>query len=294
MKIIDTHVHLGDIYCGHKPSYHSATSNLSHFLPRLNEFLGFRLMHNSFLRRFDNPERAWHFVMDCVGISETKNLSRSLNKTGITFACVLALEPNVKTDWIIEQKETDKRIIPILSVHPKDLQKKEKLAKYIQKGCKGLKLHPILQDFSPESDDVFELVEEVKKYNIPIICHTGYFSISPKEKRIYGEIKSYEKLVQHFPNVIFIMAHMNVFRSQDAFSLARKYENIYLETSWQTSRHIREAINKIGSKRILFGSDWPYAYQDTSLKVIYRACKKEDDLENILFNNAEKLFNIMV
>lgn len=294
MDIVDLHVHLGDIFCGHDTKVHIRTqSKLAHFLPRLNEYLGFNLLHNSLIRKLQKPESSWKFTQDCIGLSDINNLSQSLDQTGINYACVLAVEPNVSTPWVVEQSKKEPRIVPFLSVHPKDPFKREKVSDYIKMGCKAMKLHPVIQNFLPNSKSVFDLIEEVKIYQLPILCHTGCFSIPHlHEQREYGNINNFIPLIEQFREVPFIIAHMNLLQSEEAIAIAKRFENVYLETSWQTVKNVQKAISALGSERILFGSDWPYAFQNTSLAVVKRACKSDQSFENVAGRNAKRLLRI--
>lgn len=294
MNAIDLHVHLGDIFCGHDIAQHkNFGSKLGHFLPRLNEYLGFELMHHPWLRNLEDPKSSWQFSKDCVGISDAAHLSKSLDQSGINYGCVLAVEPYVQTEWVIRQKQSEQRIIPFLSVHPDDLQMREKVKDYVKKGCKGVKLHPVIQNFSPASKNVFQLIETIAEYDLPVMCHTGCFSIPHLMKRgIHGQIENYMALIKAFPKVPFIIAHMNLLRSDKAIEAARQFENIYLETSWQTAGNIQKALAAVGSERVVFGSDWPYAYQHTSLAVVKRACANEREFENVSWKNAQRLIKL--
>ena len=216
-----------------------------------------------------------------------------MDKTEIERACVLALEPNVKTDWVIAQAREEPRIIPIFSIHPRDQRMRDKVKEYVQKGGRGLKLHPIIQGFSPQSKEVFDLIEEIKPYQLPVICHTGCFSIPHLEKRKeQGDIENFIPLMREFPQVPFVMCHMNLLEPEKAISVAKRFGNVYLETSWQTPRNIRRAMSAVGSVRIVFGSDWPYAFQSASIAAVKRACRRDSSLQNILWNNAKRLLRL--
>ena len=261
-------------------------------MPRLNEFFKFYPLHNRWLRRLEDPESTWAFTQDCIGISNVDHLSRSLDKTGIRHACVLALEPYVKSDWVIDQAKKEPRIIPVLSVHPDDNAKAEKINEYVRRGCRVLKLHPLIQDFSPRSKGVFDLIEAIQPHRIPVLCHTGCFSIPHLQKRKdQAGIENFVPLIRQFPSVSFIMCHMNLFSPDEAIAVAARFENVCLETSWQTPKNIRRAIGAVGSSRIVFGSDWPYAFQSTSLAAVRAACRDEESLQEILGGNARRLLN---
>lgn len=96
-----------------------------------------------------------------------------------------------------------------------------------------------------------------------------------------------------YSNVKFIMAHMgswDVGTDATAIELAQN-DNVYMDTSGIASSKnyvIEAVVNKVGSERILFGTD-SYAYGFQRGRIEY-AQISYDDKVNILRRNAEKLF----
>ena len=71
------------------------------------------------------------------------------------------------------------------------------------------------------------------------------------------------------------------------------HENVSVETSYATHpRRIFEAVNALGSDRIIFGSDFPCAPQGFELYKIQNATITDSDRENILYKNASRLLKI--
>jgi predicted TIM-barrel fold metal-dependent hydrolase len=65
-------------------------------------------------------------------------------------------------------------------------------------------------------------------------------------------------LALKFPKVNFIMGHSgHTDLVRDAISSASKSDNIYLETSYLYVAIINSALEKLGEKKIIFGSDTP-------------------------------------
>jgi len=143
------------------------------------------------------------------------------------------------------------------------------------KKCVGIKLHPRLHKYT--------LAEYGEKI----------FSFAEKRSAIvqmhYGK-EDYVGLADSFPNVTFIIAHLGGMLHIDAVSKA-KGRNVYTDTSGMASLKnmlIEYAVSQIGSDRILFGTD-SYAPGAQRGRIEY-ALISDKDKENILFNNAKKLF----
>ena len=80
---------------------------------------------------------------------------------------------------------------------------------------------------------------------------------------------------------------------EDIFTIIPKYENVSVETSYSTHpRRIRQAVNALGSERILFGSDFPTNEPGFELYKIQNAHLKEKEMENVLYRNASRLIKL--
>lgn len=109
-------------------------------------------------------------------------------------------------------------------------------------GLKGLKLHRL------PSRDILETVAEL---GIPILYHPE-------------KVANYHMIAAEFPQVPMIMAHLGNFASRDwnehlqAIAVARRYPNVYLETSsvvfW---KYLEMAAKELGADKLIFGSDGP-------------------------------------
>lgn len=145
--------------------------------------------------------------------------------------------------------------------------------------CVGIKLHPVLHKFSIEEhgDQIFSFAEK----------HSAMIQIHPEKAADY--ILPY---ADAFPNVTFIMAHLGGLGHINAIKNA-KHRNVYADTSGKASLKnmlIEYAVSQVGSDRILFGTD-TYAAGAQRGRIEY-ALISEQDKENILCNNAKKLFGI--
>ncbi len=110
-----------------------------------------------------------------------------------------------------------------------------------QLGLKGLKLH------KPPTREMLDVVAGLK---IPVLFHP------PK-------VADFHMIASAYPQINFIMAHLGSFSSQNwsehlaAIDAARRYPNVYLETSsvilW---RYLELAAREVPEK-LIFGSDGP-------------------------------------
>jgi len=190
------------------------------------------------------------------------------------------------SDWV---KKYPLRFVGFASVNPwYEAEAIIELKRSITElGLIGLKLHPVLQGFQANDKIVNPLIETAIQLNIPIFIHSG----TP----MYSLPLQIFDLAKKYPDGKFILGHMGgadfYFDIPTSFS---KIDNVYLETSLTChSGYVAEAINKIGYKRILFGSDSPVSEIDAELAKI-RVLNLSDNewlhitrlnIENLLLNN---------
>jgi len=109
-------------------------------------------------------------------------------------------------------------------------------------GLKGLKLHRL---------PTREVLDTVAELGIPILYHPE-------------RVANFHMIASAYPQVNFIMAHLGSFASQDwtehlaAIDVARRYPNVYLDTSSVVFfKFLEMAVAELGPEKIVFGSDGP-------------------------------------
>ncbi len=152
-------------------------------------------------------------------------------------------------------------------------------------GFRGIKLHPLIHAFLPTDDEVLPIVEFAGKERIPVAIHSGHppFSLP----------WSIGELAEMYPEVRVVMLHMGHAHGvyiQAAINTAKKHDNIILETSG-VSMHskIREAVERVGEERVVFGSDYPFHDYSVELQKVDVAGISEKQKELVLYRNAKKL-----
>ena len=154
-----------------------------------------------------------------------------------------------------------------------------------QWGFRGIKLHPLVHAFLPTDEEVLPIADFAAKERIPLAIHSGHppFSLP----------WSIGELAEMYPEVRIVMLHMGHAHGvyiQAAINTAKKHDNIILETSG-VSMHskIKEAVDKVGEERVVFGSDYPFHDYSVELQKVNVAGLSERQREMVLYENAKKL-----
>ncbi len=152
-------------------------------------------------------------------------------------------------------------------------------------GFRGIKLHPLFNAFLPTDEEVLPIVEFAGRERIPVAIHSGHppFSLP----------WSIGELAEMYPEVRIVMLHMGHAHGvyiQAAINTARRHDNIVLETSG-VSMHskIREAVEKVGEGRVVFGSDYPFHDYSVELQKVFVAGLTPRQRDLVLRENASAL-----
>jgi predicted TIM-barrel fold metal-dependent hydrolase len=150
---------------------------------------------------------------------------------------------------------------------------------------RGIKLHPLLDAFLPTDEVVLPIMDVARKERAVVAIHSGHppFSLP----------WSIGELAELYPDVKIVMLHMGHGHGvyiQAAINTAKKYDNIILETSGMPMHtKIKEAVEKVGEERVVFGSDYPFHHYSVELQRIKVAQLTAPQLEMVLHGNAKVL-----
>ena len=300
--IFDFHTHVGDIL----PMYKNIPINKSapppHYLMISSSAI--EAPDRLFYRKRPHPFSFGflkHAVITLLRKRQTfrgmviSNLLYDMRKNGVNRSVVLPIEYNdgvERSAQLIQACRKQPDLIPFCSVHPHGRSSIKKMHKYMQMGAKGLKLHPNFQRIFPNDEAVLPLYAEYSHYHLPLIVHSGLTGREGRlhNKRIFSSLEFITPLPEKFPIMPIVLAHAGISQYQKAITLAQQHANIHLEISGQPAQHIRQALAVLGSKRLLFGTDWPFWNQRLALQAVRQAV--DNDLlaeQDILYKNAEKL-----
>jgi predicted TIM-barrel fold metal-dependent hydrolase len=249
------------------------------------------------------------------GADNAQEFVAEMDRLGIDMAVVTALPPAPGTPidggtneliYKFVQQYPD-RLIGFACVMPMDRQAPQELEYWVtEKGFKGLKLHPNIQNFAPNDPLTYPVIRKAIELDIPILYHTGP-NILEWARDIYGDPILLDELAHTFPEAKIIAAHCDPLSWLPA--LARKHPNLYADTAVVFADRCKvipglgesvltpaaPGVPPLGHK-ILFGSDsypaWGLKNFARSLEPL-RNLKVPDDMKRrILGETAAKLLKL--
>lgn len=309
---VDFHTHLQDgdtqLKCCAEDRSHKLFKTIQPFFdqvaarsePLHDQVVSFvALNHRDRLSRYLYSRLGKLGLMEVLRLFNTYNveeLVRRMNKNGVDHAVIHSIEPLTSTANIIEMIQPYKeRLSVFASVDKENPDPVGYLKQFIDAGTvSGIKIHPIVGRYACgelpyRMRSVAALASDA---DLPVLIHTGHI---PTEalSGLDGctEVEALEPLIKEFPRVRFILAHIGWESWRKVLSLCERYENTYVETSWQPARVIRRAVDRLGSSRVLFGSDFPLFKQSIAVKQL-KSALTDRELVEVFSVNAMRMLNL--
>lgn len=206
-------------------------------------------------------------------------------------SCAKAMDDIVKSN---------DRLYTFGSIHPFDDNIPAKTDDYMKMDIKGWKLNPHIWGVPIDCDESIALLKELAKTRLPVMSCSGIGlpqemlnsavpTKATKKEVMTQHLPKFEKVLDCIPDTTVILAHSGCFDFEYIVDIMKKHPNTYTDISIQPAANIKELIDKIGSERLLFGTDYPFVTQAFSILSVLRATDIEQERVNIFSENAKKL-----
>lgn len=194
-----------------------------------------------------------------------------MDNNSVDMAVILAVAPKGNTtltgkynDFIADTvKKFPDRFIGFGSVHPIDGKKAlEELDRFPGLGLKGLKVHPVVQNFHCNSEEMNAVAHKCGELALPVLIHSHFLYDTHESEQLYTLLVNNE-------DTVFILAHTGGHTFLDLYSYVERRrsgkDNVYFDVSsvcmmFERSPytdHLRWLIQQMGVDRVVFGSNYP-------------------------------------
>lgn len=216
-------------------------------------------------------------------------LLRRMDRAGVDMAVCFSQPVVWNNDYVLEKaKEHPDRIIPFAGINPWRGTARDDLRRCLDRGARGLKLHPVRDSYSLAEkrlvDPLFEVCAERK---VPILCHgLDEWSNTPWQ---------FNEMAQRFPEVTLIMAHggHNWLR-EDAIEVVKRNPNLYVESSIMYSGYVRRYVEEVSPERVLMGTDSPVEVFEVEMKKIEMAVEDKGHRALVMGGNIARILGLKV
>ncbi len=309
-KAIDVHCHFGrSTFFAPELDLHRSSPRVQHLLDCDKTDPGCELDLDVYINRnFDDEalaELRWGVASSMLWGSTTEathtipNLLAEMDATGVEQAVILPIAfglpfgDDLTERWMqaIVQSGNSDRFIQAASVHPRDSNRIEKLRRFSAAGARVVKLHPTMQHFYPDGDDMTEYYRECERLKLVLFFHCGRAGIEPESMHRYALPRHFDAAIRAFPKLQFVLGHSGARDVAQAIPLVERYDNVWLGASCQGVTMLNEMLERTGGERMLYGTDWPFYHLAVSLaKLLIVTEDKPDARYAVLRGNALQLF----
>lgn len=231
--------------------------------------------------------------------STDADLKEAMTEAGVDKALVIAHPPVISNEAVLDACSHSPNLIPVVNIAKGIPRSSITLKKLHLQGAKLLKIHPPADGEGPKSSRYRNLLDTASELGMPVIIHTGCMHVPFVYKNSeMGRAEAFSPWFSSYPKTQFILAHMNFHEPEVAIDLCEKFENIYIDTSWQPAEVIGEAVRRLGSSRILFATDWPFVGNNFMVGIrrieecVEAGLMTENQSSQILGGNAATLLGL--
>ncbi len=163
-------------------------------------------------------------------------------------------------------------------------------------GFAGLRMLPWLWEVPPTDRRFYPLYAACVELGVPFCTQVGHTGpLRPSEPG--RPIPYIDQIAIDFPELVIVGGHVGYPWTEEMVAVARKHENVYIDTSAYTIRRLpAELIAYMrtagGARKVLFGSNWPMIAPAAALEDLERLELDETATRLYLHENARRVFGL--
>jgi uncharacterized protein len=241
------------------------------------------------------------------GLPTPEVLLKNLDEAGVTYAVLQAYDLkdaglDIPNDYVAEllRQYPDRFICGYASADPIKRGTANAIAMLkdgYDMGLRGLKLHPILMQFSPDNKDLYPLYYKCIEYDIPVGFHIQPVPGSPTCRLKFCNIVSIDELAHDLPELKIQICHFGKYPMlPDALDLAAclmNNKNVYTDMSAtipmtkdgiMNTLHLVKQLNIVD--KCMFGTDFPVQPQIWWTECVEKVNFTDEEKTKIMCDNA--------
>jgi uncharacterized protein len=161
-------------------------------------------------------------------------------------------------------------------------------------GMIGLRMLPWLWETPPTDRRFYPLYAACVELGVPFCTQVGHAGpLRPSEPG--RPIPYIDQIALDFPELVIVGGHVGYPWTEEMIAVARKHENVYIDTSAYTSRRLPAELlaymrSRGGRRKVLFGSNHPMIAPARALEGLDELALDEETLTLYLRENARRVF----
>jgi len=163
-------------------------------------------------------------------------------------------------------------------------------------GFVGLRMLPWMWECPPTDRRFYPLYAACVELGVPFCTQVGHTGpLRPSEPG--RPIPYIDQIAIDFPELVIVGGHVGYPWTEEMVAVARKHENVYIDTSAYTSRRLPDELiaylrTRSGGEKVLFGSNYPMIAPADALAGIERLGLDDAGRGRYLAGNAVRVFGL--
>jgi len=170
------------------------------------------------------------------------------------------------------------------------------LRRQVEDGFVGLRVVPWLWNAPPTDRRYYPLFAECVQLGVPFCTQVGHTGpLRPSETG--RPIPYIDQVALDFPELVIVCGHVGYPWTEEMVAVARKHENVYIDTSAYTVRRFPDELVRFmktgtGQRKVLFGTNYPMIAHAHALVGLDELGLADEARRDFLRGNAERVFGL--
>ncbi|WP_067967527.1 amidohydrolase family protein [Mycolicibacter icosiumassiliensis] len=163
-------------------------------------------------------------------------------------------------------------------------------------GFVGLRVVPWLWNAPPTDRRYYPLFAECVELGVPFCTQVGHTGpLRPSETG--RPIPYIDQVALDFPELTIVCGHVGYPWTEEMVAVARKHENVYIDTSAYTTKRLPDELirfmrTRTGQRKVLFGTNYPMIMPGHALDGLDELGLDDAAHADYLHGNAERVFKL--
>lgn len=192
-------------------------------------------------------------------------------------------------DFILEQVAAQPRFVGFGTVHAAMENITDEVEYIMEKGLRGIKMHPDFQTFGIDDPRLFPAYEAISG-RIPVMLHMG------DQRYDYSHPARLKHLLELFPNLQVIAAHFGGYSMYEtAYELLNKTNCVFDVSSslmFMGDGVAERYIRAFGAERMAFGTDYPLWDPEAETRRFLQLKLTDAEFDQIGHKTAERILKL--
>jgi hypothetical protein len=167
--------------------------------------------------------------------------------------------------------------------------------------ARGIKIHPAAQRFMPDDPRMVAIYRTCEDLGLPVLSHAG----AARGGARFADPASFVPVLQAFPELSLVLAHMGGARWAQAAEFARSFPQASFDLceiiEWTgapnapSPEDLARLIQDVGPERVMLGTDFPWYDLDRTVDLVMDLpLLGTEEKEAILGVNAARILRLPV